>query len=241
MISAAVKKSDKVITDSFFSRNEIIKHIPTEEKEIKTLYCGINDEALRNYIDPVHKENIKLKYNLPEKYFLYVGSAKHHKNLISVLRAFRLLLQDYSNQKLIVIGVKPDEFFNNKEFVSLKEGVILPGYIPDTELPAIYANALCLVFPSLYEGFGIPPLEAMSCGCPVIASNVTSIPEVCNDAALYFDPLNIEEIASTMKKIIEDERTVSQLKEKGFNNLKRFTWQIFAENLKNEFDDLIFG
>ncbi|MCJ7554299.1 MAG: glycosyltransferase family 4 protein [Ignavibacteriaceae bacterium] len=241
MISAAVKKSDKVITDSFFSRNEIIKHVRSEGKEIKTLYCGINDEALKNYIKPPYKENIKLKYNLPENYFLYVGSSKRHKNLISVLKAFNLLLQEYSNQKLVVLGVKHDEYFNNKEFVNLKEGVILPGYITDTELPAIYANALCLVFPSLYEGFGLPPLEAMSCGCPVIASNVTSIPEVCNDAALYFDPLNIEEIASTMKQILEDEKTVSQLREKGFNNLKKFTWQIFAQNLKNEFDDLIFG
>ncbi len=241
MISAAVKKSDKVITDSFFSRNEIIKHIPTEGKEIKTLYCGINDEVLRNYIKSPHKENIKIKYSLPEKYFLYVGSIKRHKNLISVLRAFRLLLEDYSNQKLVVIGVKTDEFVNIREFVNLKEGVILPGYITDTELPAIYANALCLVFPSLYEGFGLPPLEAMSCGCPVIASKVTSIPEVCNDAALYFDPLNIKEITSTMKQILEDEKTVSQLREKGFNNLKKFTWQIFAQNLKNEFDDLIFG
>ena len=241
MISAAVKKSDRVITDSFFSRNEIIKHVLTEGKEIKTLYCGINNEVLENYIKPPYKENIKLKYNLPENYILYVGSIKRHKNLISVLRAFRLLLQDYSNKKLVVIGVKPDEFFNNREFDNLKNGVILPGYITENELPAIYANALCLVFPSLYEGFGLPPLEAMSCGCPVIASNVTSIPEVCDDAALYFDPLNIEEIVSTMKQIIEDNKTVSQLKEKGFNNLKRFTWQIFAQNLKNEFDKLIDG
>jgi glycosyltransferase involved in cell wall biosynthesis len=239
MIKAAIRKSDKIITDSKFSQKEITNHISTYGKVIKVVYCSINSEGIRNLISQIDLEEFRNKYDLPSNYFLYLGSIKRHKNLISALKAFKLVIKKYPKQKMVVIGVKPDDFFKNKETNDLREGVIVPGYIPDCELPALYANALCLVFPSLYEGFGLPPLEAMNYGCPVIASNVSSIPEVCGDAALYFDPLNIDEIVKTMKKIIEDKYTANQLKEKGFDNLSRFTRQTFGQNLKHEFDDLI--
>ncbi len=239
MISAAIKKSDRIITDSYFSQIEIIRLASTNGKEIKVIHCGINDDEIRSLANQVNHEELRQKYNLPQSYFLYVGGIKDHKNLISALKAFNLLIRKYSTQKLVVIGVKQDEFDNDQRIIDLKDGVIVPGYISDSELPAVYANALCLVFPSLYEGFGLPPLEAMSCGCPVIASNYSSIPEVCGDAALYFDPLNIDEILKTMQKIIEDENIVNQLRENGFKNLKRFTRQHFGQNFKYEIDNLI--
>jgi len=239
MINAAIKKSDRVITDSYFSQKEIIRHISKNRKEIKVIHCSINSDEIKSLANQINHEEFKQKYNLPQSYFLYVGSIKAHKNLISALKAFNILIKKYPTQKLVVIGVKQDEFFNHPVINELKDGVIVPGYISDYELPAVYTNALCLVFPSLYEGFGLPPLEAMSCGCPVIASNFSSIPEVCSDAALYFDPLNIEEIFKTMQQIIEDENIVIQLRENGFENLKRFTWQRFGQNLKQEIDNLI--
>jgi glycosyltransferase involved in cell wall biosynthesis len=239
MINTAIKKSDTVITDSYFSQKEIIRHISQNGKKIKVIYCGINSDEIKFIANQINHEEFRLKYNLPQSYFLYVGSIKAHKNLISALKAFKILIKKYPTQKLVVIGVKQDEFFNHPVINDLREGVIVPGYISDYELPAVYTNALCLVFPSLYEGFGLPPLEAMSCGCPVIASNLSSIPEVCGDAALYFDPLNIEEIFKTMQKIIEDENIVFQLRENGFENLNRFTWQIFSQNIKQEIDKLI--
>jgi glycosyltransferase involved in cell wall biosynthesis len=239
MINAAIKKSDRVITDSYFSQKEIIKYISKNGKKIKVIHCGINGEEIKSLANQINHEEFRQKYNLPQSYFLYVGSIKAHKNLISALKAFKILIKKYPTQKLVLIGVKQDEFFNHPAINDLRDDVIVPGYISDYELPAVYANALCLVFPSLYEGFGLPPLEAMSCGCPVIASNLSSIPEVCGDAALYFNPLNIEEIFKTMQKIIEDLNIVVQLRENGFENLKRFTWQIFSSNIKQEIDNLI--
>lgn len=239
MIEAAVRKSDKIITDSYFSQKEILKHVRTNGKQIEVIYCSINNEEIRRLANKVNFEEFRQKHNLPTSYFLYVGSIKGHKNLLSALKAFKLLIKKYPDYKMVVIGVKPDEFLKNNKTSELREGIIVPGFIPDSELPAIYSNALCLIFPSLYEGFGLPPLEAMSCGCPVIASNLSSIPEVCGDAALYFDPHKIDEIVKTMEQVIEDKKTVHQLIEKGFINLRRFTWQIFGQNIKKELDRLI--
>lgn len=239
MITAAIRKSDKVFTDSNFSKKEITKYVSTNEKEIKVLYCSIDGENIRNPLSKINQKEFREKYNLPQNYFLYVGSIKAHKNLISALKAFSLFRKKYPAINLVVIGLRMDEFFADQTIADLRDGVIVPGYIPDNELPAFYAKALCLVFPSLYEGFGLPPLEAMSCGCPVIASRSSSIPEVCGEAALYFDPLNIDEIVMTMRQIIEDPDIVIRLREKGFTNLNRFTWQKFGENIRYEIDSLI--
>jgi len=239
MINTAVKKSDKVLTDSLFSKNEIIKNVNVGDKKIKVLYCGINSIDLNDQPSPAYTDAVIVKYNLPKKYFLYVGSSKPHKNLISALQAFNIFVKEHPEFKLVVLGIKKDGYITNIAFDNLKEGVIVPGYIPDDELPAIYSQAFGMIFPSLYEGFGLPPLEAMSYGCPVIASNASSIPEVCGDAALYFNPLDINGIIEAMKKIIEDKTIVSQLKENGYENLKRFSWKIFSQNLKHEFDELL--
>lgn len=239
MIDSAVRKSDKVITDSYFSQKEITSYVSTSTKEIKVIHCGINSEEIKSLANKLNFEAVSQKYNLPTRYFLYVGSIKGHKNLISALKAFNLLIKKYPTEKMVVIGVRPDEFFNTQVTNGLRDGIIVPGYIPDCELPIVYTNALCLVFPSLYEGFGLPPLEAMSCGCPVVASNLSSIPEVCGDAALYFDPYKIDEIFQMMELMIMNKIIVRQLVEKGFNNLKKFTWQTFGHNLIKEIDSLI--
>lgn len=239
MIDAAVRKSDKIITDSYFSQKEILKYIQTGEKQIEVIHCGLNSEEIRSLANLVNFKELRQKHKLPTSYFLYVGSIKGHKNLLSALKAFKLFVKKYPNYKMVLIGVKPDEFLKNNETSGLREGIIVPGFIPDSELPAIYSNALCLIFPSFYEGFGLPPLEAMSCGCPVIASNLSSIPEVCGNAALYFDPHKVDEIVKTMEQIVEDKKTVHQLIEKGFINLRKFTWQGFGQNIKKELDSLI--
>lgn len=239
MITAAVRKSDKVFTDSNFSKKEITKYVSTNGKEIKVLYCSIDGENIQNLLSKINLQEFREKYNLPQNYFLYVGSIKRHKNLITTLKAFKLLREKYSDNKLVLIGVQQDEFFDNAEMNDLRDDVIVPGHIADHEFPAVYAIALCLIFPSIYEGFGLPPLEAMSCGCPVIVSKTASLPEVCADAALYFDPFSIEEMVKAMKQIIEDKSTVAQLRNKGFENVKRFSWKSFSQNLKNEIDELL--
>lgn len=239
MLSAAVRKSDKVLTVSNFSKTEINKYIKTKNKEIKIVYCGIDGEQIAASLNSEILNLIKNKYRLPNKYFLYVGSIKRHKNLLSALKAFKLFNKKYSDFHLVIIGLKYSEFLSEPEFEGLRENVLVPGFIPDEDLPGIYANALALVFPSYYEGFGLPPLEAMSCGCPVVSSNASSLPEVCGDAALYFNPNNVNDIVVAMQKIVENENIVKDLINKGKNNIKRFSRSIFNANIKKEIDELI--
>jgi glycosyltransferase involved in cell wall biosynthesis len=239
MINAAIKKSDKIITDSVFSKKEISKYAHTYGKDIKVVYCSIDGENIKNLLNQINFKEFNKKYHLPQNYFLYVGSIKKHKNLFTTLKAFKLLREKYSNYKLVLIGIKQEEFYDSKEFISFRQDVFVPGYVSDNELPAVYTSAFCLIFSSYYEGFGLPPLEAMSCGCPVITSNASSLSEVCGDAAIYFDPFNFNELAEAMKQIIENKNTVTQLKERGLANVRRFSWDIFRDNLKREFDELL--
>jgi len=243
MINAAIKKSDKVITISQFSKNEIIKYTHVKEKEIRIVYCGIDNEILRNTLQEKSFEKIRATYKLPEDYFLYVGSIKPHKNLHSAIKAFDFWLKKYpAAKKLVVIGIKQEDLSKHTEISKLcdqNDNIIIPGFVKDYDLPLIYSNAACLIFPSMYEGFGLPPLEAMVCGCPVIASNSASIPEICGDAALYFEPLNFEALAEKMTMLTNDKSLRAELIDKGYKNILRFNRDRFAENLKLEFDDVI--
>jgi glycosyltransferase involved in cell wall biosynthesis len=243
-LKVAVIISDTVITVSNFSEGEIRKYIGKISKNIKVLYYGIDDSLMGNRDQPGESDGIKSKYNLPDNYILYIGSAKPHKNFNVLLKAFNLLLKDFPNQKLVVVGlskgqVKQSGFlesvtFKNKELLA---SLIFTDYVPDSELPLIYKNADFLVFPSHYEGFGLPPLEAMINYCPVIASNAASIPEVCGNAALYFDPKNELELLKKMKIFLLDLNLRNNFIRKGVENLARFKMESFKAKLSRIIED----
>lgn len=239
MLSSAVKLSDKVITDSEFSKKEINDHISTGDKEINVVYCGIDYVQINNMANKFNVELIKNKYHLPVKYFLYAGSIKKHKNLITVLKAFKSFSQTHPGISLALIGLKYSEFKSELEFEGLRENVFVTGFITDKDLPGIYANAVCLIFPSYYEGFGLPPLEAMSSGCPVISSNASSLPEVCGDATLQFDPTNVANLVEQMNIIVNNNDETNNLRQKGFENVKRFSSDNFGKNFRTQIDELL--
>jgi len=241
-LKRATTISDMVITVSNFSEKEIRKYIGKISKNINVLYYGIDDSLMREQHQPEESNRIRLKYNLPDNYILYVGSAKPHKNFNVLLKAFNLLLKDFPNQKLVVVGlskVQVNQFgflksagLKNKELLA---SLIFTDYVPDSELPLIYRHAEFLVFPSYYEGFGLPPLEAMINYCPVIASDAASIPEVCGNAALYFDPQNELELYKKMKIFLLDLNLRNDFIQKGTENLARFK----MESFKSEFNRII--
>lgn len=243
MINAAIRKSDKVITISEFSKNEIIKYTDARKKDIKIIYCGLDSEKLKSQLHEQPIDRVRSLYKLPQDYFLFVGSLKPHKNLKTAIKAFNLWSKKYpTTKKLVIIGVTHNDISKDAEISELcdqNNNIIIPGFVKDCDLPLIYNNAACLIFPSFYEGFGLPPLEAMVCGCPVIASNSASIPEVCGDAALYFDPLKFEELTENMTKLMSNKRLRDELINKGFKNILRFSRERFADNLKLEFNDVI--
>ena len=219
MIRLAVKFSDIIITVSEFSKSEIVRFTGTN-KEIHVVHNGV---GLVDYSLGEEESQILL-----DPYILYVGNVKPHKNLGRALLAFESLAEKYPDHKLVIVGKKENFINGDDDFLNkavLNESVLFTGYVDDSVLGRYYKGATLLLFPSLYEGFGLPPLEAQSYGCAVACSNAASLPEVCGDAALYFDPYDVEDISAKLEALLESEQLRSQLRIKGFENIKRFSWE----------------
>ncbi|HAT4917687.1 TPA: glycosyltransferase family 4 protein [Serratia marcescens] len=218
IIPIMLKNSRKIITVSEFSKGEIAKAFNVEKEKISVVYNA--SSANFKSIDSGKQE----------KYLLAVSSPNYHKNFHGMLKAFAML-DDKIEIKLKIIGRSADNF--NKQMYANAENtnsnIEFLGRVDDLELVKLYQNATAFVFPSFYEGFGIPPLEAQSCGCPVIASSSASIPEVLGTSALYFDPYKIDEIAKAMETIIGNDTVREELIRLGFENTRRFSWEKSAQ------------
>jgi glycosyltransferase involved in cell wall biosynthesis len=238
VINQAVRKSDVILTDSVFSSSEIKKHTGHDINHI--VGCAIDFNRF-HIIDTIELVRVRNKYNLPEKFILFVGNIKPHKNLKKLL----LSLEKVSIINLVIVGKKDgfitgdDELavlINNTAF--LKNRVHFTGYVKDEDIPIIYNLAKLFVFPSLYEGFGIPPLEAQACGCPVITSNAASLPEVCGDSVIYCDPYSVDDIANKINMVLSDGALQNELRARGFENIKRFSWEKSAQQIINIIEDI---
>lgn len=231
-----LKKSEAVICCSEHTKKDLIENYKLEPESIHVVYPGFD----RNLFMPRTNIEILSKYNL-NKYLLYVGDMRFYKNLARCLEAFdRLPLKDY---QFVVTGKKDDFFYpqikKKTEQLAAKERIIFLDYVPIADLPGLYSMAQTLVFASLYEGFGLPVLEAMACGCPVITSKVTSIPEVGGDAVFYVDPYDVESISQGMYQVLNDDNLRVKLSNQGRERAELFSWsqmrkdtlQIFANCL----------
>ncbi len=180
--------------------------------------------------------------NPPKEFILYVGSAFPHKNLERLIEAFGILKQNHPSLKLILAGKREYHSEQLEKWASSKAvfpDIIFTGFVPDETLKWYYENARAYVFPSLNEGFGLPGLEAMAHGCPVVSSNASCLPEVHGDAAHYFDPENTDEMTQKIEEVISDENLRKKLVAKGNENLKRFSWDSFAKAHLTLFDHLL--
>lgn len=229
-----IGKSDFIITPSKFVEREAREILKIKDCKIVTIPLGYND-----LFKAMGKEKIKNK--LYENYILFVGSIEPRKNLVSLLKAY-LLLPEYIRKefKLLLVGFKG---WGNKEILELLDklqgSVDYLGYVKNEELVDLYRGASCFVYPSLYEGFGLPPLEAMACGCPVVVSQVTSLPEICGDAACYVDPYDVESMAEGMHKVLMDEAMRQNLIKKGLERAKLFSWEKAAKEHLKVFDEVL--
>jgi len=213
-----------LITVSQFSKKELSHYLRIKEEKIAVISEGC-EHILKAKMD----ESILDKFFLRSKpYLLAVGSLSLHKNLNSLIEAMKLAQDKLPN--LVIAGGRFSKVFTQNNS-SQDEGIIRLGYVTDGQLRSLYENAVAFIFPSLYEGFGLPPLEAMICGCPVICSNRASIPEVCGDAALYFEPVNLADIRSRMEQLVDDLASQELLRQKGTLRAQNFTWERAARSL----------
>ncbi len=235
----SVKMANRIIAISTAAKNEIVKEFGVSEKKIDIIYPAFDDDfAVMNKI--VAKDFLSKNYHISEPFFLFVGSLIPRKNLVRIILAFNKI-KDQSKHKLVVIGKKGwlyEEIFDTVKKLNLQSKVIFTNYVPEDDLPYFYNAATSLVFASLHEGFGIPILEAMACGCPVITSNKSSMPEVAGDSAILVDPLNIDDISAAMNKIISDEKLRIELIKKGLERVKLFSWEKSAQQLLDVYEKM---
>jgi glycosyltransferase involved in cell wall biosynthesis len=223
------RRAKIVIADSTATRADLIRAYGVDARKIRVSHLG-RDESLAPVRDARVLAEAQARYGIAAHYVLYVGTLQPRKNLARVIEAFARLAADpaFAGLQLVLAGKKGwlyDDLFAQVERMGLAGRVLFPGYIEDADLPALLSGALAFVFPSLYEGFGIPVLEAGACGVPVITSNTSSLPEVAGDAALLVDPHDVDAIAEAMNRLVTDAALRAELSRRGLANVQRFSWE----------------
>ena len=226
MFRIVSRLATRIIAISNHTKEDIVKHLGVSPEKIDVTPMGV-DEIYRPVTDTRLIEQVRDRYNIKDPFVLYVGTHHPRKNLVRLVRAFSSMAGG-RDLKLVITGrveKRRSELYRTVEDLGLGDRVVFTGFVPEEDLPALYSAAELFVFPSLYEGFGMPPLEAMACGTPVVASNATSLPEVVGDAAVTVDPLNVEALSGAMEKVLKSRNLREELIEKGFKRARLFKWE----------------
>ncbi len=224
-----LRRADAIIAVSEWTRRDAVRLYGIPEDKISVIYEGVDPRFRRQVAEQIAAT--RRCYGLPERYILYVGTIEPRKNLIALLEAYALLRSQHAvadSCRLVFVGKKGwlyEPFFRRLRELALTDQVIITGFVPDDDLPALYAGADVFVFPSIYEGFGLPVLEAMACGTPVVCSNASSLPEVAGEAALMVDAGDVAGLASAIRRVIEDHDLRASLSARGVVQAQRFTWE----------------
>ncbi len=226
----SAKRSDRIITISEFSKREIIDLLGVPEEKVSVIYSAPSFSE-----ETVDSEDTLGKYGITKPYILYVGTIEPRKNLVRLIHAFEMLKRNEKLPYRLVLaggkGWQNEEIYRAAKESPFAEDIIFTGYISNSERNCLYQNAELFVFPSLYEGFGMPPLEAMHWGCPVVTSDAASMPEICGDAAALVNPLDEEDIVKGIMAVLSDKEYAESLRKKGYEQEKKFTWETSAQQL----------
>ncbi|MBI2222066.1 MAG: glycosyltransferase family 4 protein [Acidobacteria bacterium] len=237
----ATHQAERIITVSETSKRDILQYFRIPPDKIEVIYNGIDDRFWTRPTDD-EMERVRERYQLTGQFLLYAGNIKPHKNLERLIEAFHQLRREgFDDLKLLIIGDEISKYATLRRTVhryKLHQHVRFFGFVPDHTLAALYRLAAVFVFPSLYEGFGLPPLEAMASGTPVVTSNVSSMPEVTGDAALLIDPYDAEAIAAGIKTVLTDDSLRVGLRERGFKRAREFSWSRSAERVRAIYDEV---
>lgn len=237
----AVHGLDRVITVSEQSKADIVHFLPVAAEKVMVIPGAANKHYRQMDVEEIQLALTRAEINFP--YILYVGSIEPRKNLPRLLEAYALLRQWSADWELVIVGTR--NFWKSTpiaavlERLGMKGCVHFTGYIPEEDLPAIYNGADLFVFPSLYEGFGLPVLEAMACGTPVVTSNRSSLPEVAGDAAILIDPYDVEAIAAAMQSVLADPCLAEELAVKGLDRASKFNWERTARETITVYEEVL--
>ena len=232
-----VRLAARLLADSQATRDDLCRHYAADPARVRVVYPG-RDETLRRVSDPAALAAVRQRYGIQDDYLLYLGTLQPRKNLTRLVEAFAAVAD---RVQLVLAGQRGwlcDDLAAQAQRLGLAGRVILAGYVPPEDKAALLSGALALVFPSLYEGFGMPVVEAMACGVPVLTSAVSSLPEVAGDAALLVDPLSTSAIAAGMSRLVADAGLRQALAERGTLQAQRFSWAEAARQVWEVFDSL---
>lgn len=220
--------SDMIITVSEYSKMDIIKYFHVPKEKIKVIHLAA-DSMFRHYGKELAWDFLKKKYSYSTDFILYIGGFSPRKNVEGLMEAYKSVYKHLPGRyDLMLLGSSKDEHYELKkkaQALGIDERVVFTGYVPYQHLPWFYNCADVFVYPSFYEGFGLPPLEAMTCGTPVITSNITSIPEIVDDGALTIDPYNIDGLAYAIYDVLTDSELKNKLSLEGMKRAYQFSWK----------------
>jgi glycosyltransferase involved in cell wall biosynthesis len=241
MMASAARRSRRVLTVSQASKDDIVNFLRVPASKVEVIHNAL-DPRLAGEPTAEEVAHVRERFLLNSPFVLYTGNIKPHKNLDRLVEAFAILRRDgFENTKLLIIGDEVSQYPNLRRLVhrhQLHQHVRFLGFVPDATLAVLYRLAAVFVFPSLYEGFGLPPLEAMAAGAPVITSNVSSLPEVVGDAALLIDPMDAGAIARAMASVLGDPRLRDDLVRRGRERVKAFSWTRSVARIRAVYGEL---
>jgi len=242
VVPRSVHRADLILADSQHTKNDLVELLGVKPGKIEVVYPGV-EERFRPIKDRAHLEQVRKRYNLPTKFILGLGTLQPRKNFTTLIEAFASVqagkfasrqVRKCASLHLVIAGGKGwlyEDVFATVERLGLGAQVVFPGFVADEDLPALYNLADLFVFPSLYEGFGLPPLEAMACGTPVITSNASSLPEVVGEAGLMVEATDVTALAEAMRRVLEDDELREKMIVRGLEQARKFTWEKAAARL----------
>lgn len=244
VVPRSVRRAEHVLADSEATRDDLIALYDTPPSKITVLWSGV-DSRFAPITGTATLQAVCDRYHLPDDPFLLsVGTVQPRKNYTRLIEALARLREDIPGLSLVIAGGKgwlEDPIYAALDQYKLRDAVVFTGFARDEDLPALYSLARAVALPSLYEGFGLPVLEAMACGTPVVTSNLSSLPEVAGDAALLVDPLDVDALTDALRRLISDESLRASLRQRGLARAAAFTWERAARQLLGVYSQMLSG
>lgn len=241
VVPRSVRRSQHIIADSQATKKDLIELYNVPEQKVTTILSGVNSH-FAPVTDTEKLKAVRARYGIGDKPFIFsIGTVQPRKNYARLIQALAHIRQQH-DVILVIAGGKgwlEDPIYQTLDHLHMRESVRFIGFADDEDLPALYSAARCLAFPSLYEGFGLPILEAMACGTPVLTSNVSSMPEAAGDAALLIDPNDLEDITNSLERLLWDEMLRAILQQRGFERVRHFTWERAAGEIAQVYENLL--